>query len=68
MKRFNHKLTQATESDLARVVEPLASYISATNQPKAAMIAALAVLVSEVKKTNRVAQLQVTNYMEKCRS
>lgn len=66
MKRFNHKLTQATESDLARVVEPLASYISATNQPKAAMIAALAVLVSEVKKTNRVAQLQVTNYMEKC--
>ena len=58
--------TQATYSDMERVIEPLASYISATNQPMATLVSALAALVSEVKKTNRAASAHVTACMEHC--
>jgi hypothetical protein len=37
------------------VIEPLASYICATDQPRAALVSALAVLLSEVENTNRAA-------------
>jgi hypothetical protein len=42
-------------SDLERVIEPLASYICAAEQPRAALMSALAVLLAEVKQTNRAA-------------
>jgi hypothetical protein len=48
-------LQWAADSNLERVVEPLASYISACERPKAALMSALAVLVSEVEQTNRAA-------------
>jgi len=41
--------------DLRRVIEPLASYICAADQPRAALMSALAVLLAEVKQTNRAA-------------
>ena len=54
MTKFNVK-QQSASSDLARVIEPLASYICAADKPKAALASALAVLLKEVKLTNRVA-------------
>ena len=41
--------------DLESVIEPLASYICATDEPKSALMSALAVLLREVEATNRVA-------------
>jgi hypothetical protein len=43
------------------VIEPLASYICATDQPKAALKSALAVLFAEVDETIRVANAQFGN-------
>ena len=43
------------ESDLVRVVEPLASFICATERPRAALLSALAILFTEVEQTNRAA-------------
>jgi hypothetical protein len=40
------------------VIEPLASYICAADQPRAALLSALAVLLAEVKQTNRAALAQ----------
>jgi hypothetical protein len=45
----------SVDANLERVVEPLANYISACERPKAALMTALAVLVSEVEQTNRSA-------------
>jgi hypothetical protein len=42
-------------NDLQRVVEPLASYICAAEQPKSVLMAALRVLLREVKATNNAA-------------
>jgi hypothetical protein len=42
--------------ELQRVIEPLASYICATDQPREALISVLAVLRREVETTNRVAK------------
>ena len=64
MKSLNVALEWATETDLARVIEPLASYISASERPKAALMSAMAVLVSEVELTNRAAFAHVTSLLE----
>lgn len=53
----SHK--QQAASDLERVIEPLASYICAAEQPKAALRLALTVLCSEVQRTNRAAYARV---------
>ena len=62
MNRVNRKPERATASDLERVIEPLASYICATDQPRAALMAALAVLFSEVNQTYRAANAQITTF------
>ena len=64
MNKLNCALKWTVGSDLERVVEPLASYISASDRPKAALLSALAVLVSEVERTNRAAFAHVTSLME----
>jgi hypothetical protein len=50
---LNHP--SADQSDLARVIEPLASYICAADRPRAALASALAVLVREIEQTNHAA-------------
>jgi hypothetical protein len=55
MNKLNLNLNLPVESDLERVIEPLASYICAADQPRAALVSALAVLFSEVEQTNRAA-------------
>lgn len=55
---------RAAVCDLERVVEPLASYICATDQPRAALISALAVLFREVEQTTRAAYAHVATFSE----
>jgi hypothetical protein len=55
MNAINLDFDLPIASDLQRVIEPLASYICAADQPRAALVSALAVLFSEVEQTNRVA-------------
>jgi hypothetical protein len=56
MIKINRASGLATESDLERVVEPLASFICATDRPRAALISAMALLCSEVEQTNKAAR------------
>ena len=41
--------------DLRQMIEPLANFICATDEPKRALMSALAALVHEVESTNEVA-------------
>jgi hypothetical protein len=49
----------ATESDMERVIEPLASYICATDQPKAALALAVEVLLNEIEQMNTTARAYI---------
>jgi hypothetical protein len=55
MKKSNRAAESATNGDLERMVEPLASFICATEKPKAALASVLALLCSEIAQTNRAA-------------
>jgi hypothetical protein len=68
MIKINRALQWAAQSDLERVVEPLASFICATDRPKAALIRALAILKSEVEQTNRAAHAHFATVSENHRS
>jgi hypothetical protein len=59
MITYNRKPRRATATDLRRVVEPLASYICATDQPRAALNLAFSVLVNEVAQIHRAAKAHV---------
>ena len=51
----NANCTLPTETNLQRMIEPLANYIAAANRPKAALNSALAVLLRIVEETNQLA-------------
>ena len=65
MTNIDRKWNRATENDLERVIEPLAGYICATDRPTAALKMALAVLFSQVEKTNRAADARVEAILER---
>jgi len=46
------------------VIEPLAAYICATEQPKTALMSALAVLFREVEATNTAAAAYFRAYLQ----
>ena len=50
MNAMNHAHEASARRDLERVIEPLASYICATDEPKTALKSALAVLLREVAR------------------
>jgi hypothetical protein len=56
MCKINRAKGRAADDNLERVVEPLASFICATERPRAALASALAILFSEVEQTNRAAR------------
>jgi hypothetical protein len=64
MSHANCALRRGSGTELERVVEPLANFICATEQPKTALNLALAVLFREVKATNRAAIAHFRTYME----
>jgi hypothetical protein len=55
MKSLKRNLDQPATRELARVVEPLAGYISAADRPREALQSALAVLLDELDETHRAA-------------
>jgi hypothetical protein len=55
MNRVNRSFEVSVPQDLEQVIEPLASYICATDEPKTALRSALAMLFREVEATNRAA-------------
>lgn len=59
MSKTNSTLGFATDDDLQRVVEPLDSYICATDRPKEALRRALAAVLSDLQATDWVASMQV---------
>jgi hypothetical protein len=56
-------LEGSTRDDLERVVEPLASYICAADQPRSALRWALSALLREVAATNRAAATHSRAYL-----
>jgi hypothetical protein len=60
--RVNHERRRAAENDLQRVIEPLASYICAADEPKAALNLALAVLANELARVNKAAKAHVATF------
>ncbi len=64
MTRTSTTIDFSAQSDLLRMIEPLASYICATDQPRAALASALAVLFKEVEETNRTALAHFGAFVE----
>jgi hypothetical protein len=64
MIKINRALQSAPERNLERVVEPLASFICATERPGAALMSALAILFDEVEQTNRAAKSHYATVLE----
>jgi hypothetical protein len=52
---------RASNRDLAKFIEPLASYICATDRPREVLVSALAVLFDEVGETNRTALMHFSS-------
>lgn len=64
MNTVRCELKRVPENELQRVVEPLASYLCATDRPRAALNAALEFLFSELAQTNRVASAHIATFAE----
>ena len=62
MNRVKSAPERATASDLERVIEPLASYICATDRPRTALMEALAVLFCEVDRTCQAADAHIATF------
>src|SRR3954466_7526041 len=62
MNRVGRELEKGTGSDLARGIEPLATFICAADQPGAALMAAPAVLFHEVDRTFKAASAQIATF------
>jgi hypothetical protein len=52
------------DSQLERMIEPLASYICSTERPRTALMSALAVLRNEVEQTQAAALVHVNTFSE----
>ena len=64
MNNINSRLNRTAGNDLERIIEPLANYICATDQPRRALLSILAVLRHEVETTNRAALSHFRTYSE----
>jgi hypothetical protein len=62
MFKSNLESRRLSTSDLQRVIEPLASYICATDQPKAVLNLAYSVLFNEVAEVTRAAKARVASF------
>jgi len=61
---LTHRPDCASGTDLQRMIEPLASYICATDKPKATLMSALSVLFDEVAQTNKAANALLSSFSE----
>jgi hypothetical protein len=65
MKTLHTNANRSNDDDLERVLEPLASYICATDRPRAALKVAVAALFQQVEQTNRAASARVAALLER---
>jgi len=65
MNRVNCQPPRATNLELERMIEPLASYIRANDRPRAALVSALNALFDEVEQTHRAASTQVAAFSQR---
>jgi hypothetical protein len=56
--------TKRSPNELKRMIEPLANYICATEQPRKVLLSALATLFREVEATNQAAITHFHAYSE----
>jgi hypothetical protein len=61
MNRLQFTAKWTGNRELERIVEPLASYICATERPKAALASVLWLLLQEVEATNQTARSCLQN-------
>lgn len=64
MKRVDYTPSRSTGADLKKIVEPLANYVCAAQQPKQAMLLVMSILRHEVELTNRMASSHYRSYSE----
>jgi hypothetical protein len=64
MISIKRNLGRTNESNLEHVIASLASYICATDQPRAVLKSAVAALVSEVEQINRTAHAHAAAFSE----
>ena len=64
MNAAHAKPAKLANRDLEQIIEPLASYICATEQPKAVLLSALVTLVRAVRETNQTARSHFHNFPE----
>jgi hypothetical protein len=64
MDRLKELCERAAGSELERVIEPLASYICATERPKYALMSALSLLFREVEGTHAAALAHFQNWRQ----
>jgi hypothetical protein len=64
MNQMLCNLDRSARSDLRRMVEPLANYICATDQPRQVLLSALSVLFREVEATNEAAASHFHSHAE----
>lgn len=57
-------IVDSARNDLREMVEPLANYICATDEPRQVLLSALHTLFSEVEATNRAALSHFHSYSE----
>jgi len=53
MHETNTQVHRPFDRELARIIEPLASYVSATERPRDTLLSALAALFEEVQGTHQ---------------
>ncbi|HEX3151760.1 MAG TPA: hypothetical protein VHR66_27050 [Gemmataceae bacterium] len=63
MIRINNEPRRAASIDLDHAIEPLASYICAADQPRAALNLVYTALFNEVAQLNREARMQIANFV-----
>jgi hypothetical protein len=68
MIRVHRNPTRPPAADLKRVIEPLASYICAADQPKAVLNLVFSALFHEVTQVTREARAHVATYRRPTRS
>jgi hypothetical protein len=64
MKNLKQTSNRELDGELQRVIEPLASYICATERPRKSLRLALAALYAQIDQTNRTARSHAAAFLD----
>jgi hypothetical protein len=64
MNPLSIHLPPKTEAELQSLIEPLASYIAAVNRPRVVLIAALLLLLENLREIDEAATAQIASFSE----